>query len=275
MTDSTESKTDNDADRRKSASPIAEREDLVAGRNAVSELLKSGKTIDKLYILRGRKEGALAAVFAEARARGVPVAETDRAALDRLAPFNQGVVARIPPRDYASVDDILRNARDRGEEPFVVIADRVSDPQNLGALLRTAECAGCHGAIIPKHRAASLTAAVVKASAGACEHLPVCKAPNIASVLRYLKEKGVWIYALEADGVPYDTLDYKGGAAFVLGSEGEGLSRLVRESSDFVVSIPLHGRLNSLNVSAAAAIVLFEAAKSRRAGGGAAAKSRV
>ena len=240
-----------------------ESENLIAGRNAVRELLKSGKTIDKLYILKGVKDGLLSVIFAEATRAGVPVVESDRAALDRMAAANQGVIAQIPEREYASLEDIIALAAERGEAPFVVILDCVSDPHNLGAIIRSAECAGCHGVIIPKRRSALLTPAAVKASAGAVEHIPVCKVANLSSAIEYLKGNGLWIYALEADGQPYDGIDYKGGCALVLGSEGEGVSRLVRENSDFVVSIPMRGKVNSLNVSNAAAVVLFEVAKGR------------
>lgn len=244
-----------------------EREDLIAGRNAVRELLKSEKAIDKLYILKNR-EGMLTVIYAEALAAGVPVVETDRNALDRMAVANQGVVAQIPGREYATMDDILSLAAERGEAPFIVIADCVSDPHNLGAIIRTAECAGCHGVIVPKRRSALLTPAAVKASAGAVEHVPVCKVANLSSAIQYLKENGVWVYALEADGVDFDTQRYDGGGvAFVLGSEGDGVSRLVRENSDFVISIPMYGRLNSLNVSTAAAVVLFKAAAHRHGRG--------
>ncbi len=241
-----------------------ESENLIAGRNAVRELLKSGKTIDKLYILKGARDGLLTVIFAEATRAGVPVVESDRAALDRMAAANQGVIAQIPEREYASLEDIIALAAERGEAPFVVILDCVSDPHNLGAIIRSAECAGCHGVIIPKRRSALLTPSAVKASAGAVEHIPVCKVANLSSAIEYLKQNGLWIYALEADGQPYDGIDYKGGCALVLGSEGEGVSRLVRENCDFVVSIPMRGKVNSLNVSNAAAVVLFEAAKGRR-----------
>lgn len=250
------------ADYRKT--PPMESENMIAGRNAVRELLKSGKPIDKLYILKGAKDGLLSVILAEANRAGVPVAERDRAALDRMAVANQGVVAQIPERAYASLDDIIALARERNEAPFVVIADCINDPHNLGAIIRSAECAGCHGVIIPKRHSALLTPAAVKASAGAVEHIPVCKVSNLSMAIEFLKENGLWIYALEADGVPYDGLDYKGGCALVLGSEGEGVSRLVRENSDFVVSIPMRGKVNSLNVSNAAAVVLFEVAKGRR-----------
>ena len=250
------------ADYRKT--PPMESENMIAGRNAVRELLKSGKPIDKLYILKGAKDGLLSVILAEANRAGVPVAERDRAALDRMAVANQGVIAQIPERAYASLDDIIALARERNEAPFVVIADCINAPHNLGAIIRSAECAGCHGVIIPKRHSALLTPAAVKASAGAVEHIPVCKVSNLSMAIEFLKENGLWIYALEADGVPYDGLDYKGGCALVLGSEGEGVSRLVRENSDFVVSIPMRGKVNSLNVSNAAAVVLFEVAKGRR-----------
>jgi len=250
------------ADYRKT--PPMESENLIAGRNAVRELLKSGKPIDKLYILKGTRDGLLSVIFAEATRAGIPVAERDRAALDRMAVANQGVIAQIPERAYASLDDIIALAKERNEAPFVVIADCINDPHNLGAIIRSAECAGCHGVIIPKRHSALLTPAAVKASAGAVEHIPVCKVSNLSMAIEFLKENGLWIYALEADGVPYDGLDYKGGCALVLGSEGEGVSRLVRENSDFVVSIPMRGKVNSLNVSNAAAVVLFEVAKGRR-----------
>ncbi len=244
-----------------------ESENIVAGRNSVRELLKSGKAIDKLYVLKGAKDGSLSPIFSEALAKGVTVIETDRNALDRLAANNQGVVAQIPDREYATLDDILNLAKSKDEAPFVVICDGVCDPQNLGAIIRTAECAGCHGLIIPKRRSALLTSTVVKASAGAAERLPVCKVPNLNAAIEYLKQNNVWVYALEADGVPYDGQDFSGGAAFVLGSEGDGVSRLVKENSDCTISIPMYGTLNSLNVSTAAAVILFEAAKRRHGRG--------
>ncbi len=240
-----------------------ESENIVAGRNSVRELLKSGKAVDKIYFLKGAKDTTLSPLFAQATERGITVIESDRQQLDRLAANNQGVVAQIPDREYATLDGILAVAAERGEKPFVVICDGVCDPQNLGAIIRTAECAGCHGVIIPKRRTALLTSTVVKASAGAAERMAVCKVANLSSAIELLKQNGVWVYALEADGVPYDGQSFDGGVAFVLGSEGDGVSRLVRENSDLTVSIPMYGTLNSLNVSATAAIILFEAAKQR------------
>lgn len=255
-----------DREGRQFSAPVEESENLVAGRNAVRELLKSGRAIDKLFILKGQREGLLTVIYGEAVKAGVPVVETDRNALDRMAAANQGVVAQIPDREYASLDDILAFAESKGEAPFVVILDCVSDPHNLGAIIRTAECAGCHGVIIPKRRSALLTPSAVKASAGAVEHIPVCKVSNLSSAMEYLKQNNIWIYALEADGEPYDSQSFDGGVAFVLGSEGDGVSRLVRENSDFVLSIPMYGQLNSLNVSTAAAVMLFEAARGRHKG---------
>ncbi len=240
-----------------------ESENIIAGRNSVRELLKSGKAVDKIYFLKGAKDTTLSPLFSEAVSRGITVIETDRQGLDRLAANNQGVVAQIPEREYASLDDILAVAAARNEKPFVVICDGVCDPQNLGAIIRTAECAGCHGVVIPKRRTALLTSSVVKASAGAAERMAVCKVPNLSAAIEYLKQNNVWVYALEADGVPYDGQRFDGGVAFVLGSEGDGVSRLVKENSDLTVSIPMYGTLNSLNVSATAAIILFEAARQR------------
>ncbi|MBR6796483.1 MAG: 23S rRNA (guanosine(2251)-2'-O)-methyltransferase RlmB [Clostridia bacterium] len=240
-----------------------ESENIVAGRNAVRELLKSGKSIDKLYVQRDSKDGLITVIVAEAAAKRIPITEVDRRVLDGFAAANQGVVAFVPEREYASVEDILQAAADKGEAPFIVIADCINDPHNLGAIIRIAECAGAHGVIIPKRRSATLTATAVKASAGAAEHLPVAKVSNLSSAIELLKKNGVWVYALEADGAPYKSFKYDGGIAFVLGSEGEGVSRLVRENCDFVVSIPMKGKINSLNVSAAAAVVLFEASDFR------------
>ena len=243
-----------------------ESENLIAGRNAVRELLKSGKTIDKLYILKGVKDGLLSVIFAEATRAGVPVVESDRAALDRMAAANQGVIAQIPEREYASLEDIIALAAERGEAPFVVILDCVSDPHNLGAIIRSAECAGCHGVIIPKRRAVGLTPLVSKASAGAVEHLAIAKVSNIGATVRALKKEGVWVFAAEAGGKPYYETDFRGPCALVFGSEGNGVSDLVTKEADMITSIPMYGKVNSFNVSTAASVILAEAAKQHRQG---------
>ncbi|MBO4501943.1 MAG: 23S rRNA (guanosine(2251)-2'-O)-methyltransferase RlmB [Clostridia bacterium] len=237
----------------------------VCGRNAVSELLASGRPVDKLLVKKGEKDGALAVIVAKAVAAGIPVVEAPKQRLDSYSPHNQGVAALTPEREYATIDDILALAASKNEPPFIVILDHVNDPHNLGAVIRSAECAGAHGVIIPKRNAAAMGSIASKAAAGADAHVPVCRVPNVASAIDELKARGVWIYAAEADGSSIYDADISGSAAFVLGSEGGGVSRLAREKSDFVISIPMYGKINSLNVSAAAAVVLFEAARRRHA----------
>ena len=243
-------------------------EGLIEGRNALTEALKSGRTIDKLYVAEGSPDRSLARLAAQAREAGAVVVPTDRRKLDQMSPTgaHQGVIAAVAAHEYASVADILELAARRGEPPLLVICDELSDPHNLGAILRTAECAGAHGVIIPKRRSVGLTAVVAKTSAGAVEYLPVARVSNIAGTIRELKEKGVWIYgtAADADSELYKT-DLTGPAAIVIGSEGEGMSRLVRESCDLLVSIPMKGQISSLNASAAAAVMLYEALRQRSA----------
>ncbi|MBQ6042878.1 MAG: 23S rRNA (guanosine(2251)-2'-O)-methyltransferase RlmB [Clostridia bacterium] len=235
----------------------------VCGRNAVNELLASGRAVDKLLVKSGEKDQTLSVIVARAVKAGIPVVEAPRKRLDSYSDHHQGVVALVPEREYAELDDIFALAHDRGEPPFIVVLDHVNDPHNLGAVIRSAECAGAHGVIIPKRNAAALGSIASKAAAGADAHLPVCRVANIAQTLDELKERGVWIFAAEAGGTSLYECDLSGGAAFVMGSEGEGVSRLVREKSDFVISVPMYGKLNSLNVSAAAAVILFEAARRR------------
>ncbi len=235
----------------------------VYGRNAVSELLKSGKTIDKLLVRSGEKDGPLSVIAAKAIAAGIPVVEADKRKLDSYSPANQGVVALVPERDYASLDDIFALASSRNESPFIVVLDHVNDPHNLGAIIRSAECAGVHGVIIPKRNAAAMGSVASKASAGADAYVPVCKVANVAQTIDELKERGVWIFSAEADGTSVYEADLKGAVAIVLGSEGDGVSRIIKEKSDFIVSIPMYGKINSLNVSAAAAVLMFEASRRR------------
>lgn len=236
-------------------------EGVIAGRNAVIELLKSGRCIDKLYVKKGELEGSAKLIVSEAAARGIPVIETERSGLDRLSggSLHQGVVAVAAAKEYVGIDDILQIAKERNEVPFVVILDGVEDPYNLGAIIRTAECAGVHGVIIPKRRSALLSSTVEKASAGALEYMAVAKVSNLTFAVDELKKAGLWIYAAEADGQAIHKTDMRGPAAFVFGSEGGGISPLLRSKCDFVVSVDLKGKINSLNVSAAAAVVLFEA----------------
>ena len=235
----------------------------VIGRNAVRELLRADRPIDKLLVQKGERTGSIVVLVAEAIERGIPVIETEKSKLDTLAGYapHQGVIAFAAEKEYCSVDDIIAYARSKNEEPFILIADGINDPHNLGALIRCAEAAGCHGLIIPKRRSVTLTATVSKASAGAIEHMRVAKVTNLASTVEDLKKKGIWIYSAEADGQDIDTVDIVTPAAFVLGSEGQGVSRLIREKSDFVLSIPMRGKVNSLNVSSAGAVILFHARK--------------
>ncbi len=249
------------------SAPQAPSEGAICGRNAVRELLATGRDVDKLFVARGEREGAAVPIVAEAIARHIPVIEADRKKLDALCGHSrhQGVVALAAERDYASLDDILALAASRGEPPFLVLCDGIEDPHNLGAIIRSAECAGAHGIVIPKRRAVGLTSVVAKASAGAIEHLPIAKVANLSAAIDELKKKGLWIYAADMDGQAYYETDLSGALALVLGNEGAGISRLVREKCDFVVSIPLYGKVNSMNVSAAAAVLLCETARQRGA----------
>lgn len=244
-------------------SPEPMPENLVAGRNAVLELLKTGRDVDKIFVKRGDREGSIKVLVAQAIERKIPVLEVDGLKLDALCGGqikHQGVVAFAAEKEYCTVDDLFEIAKDRGEEPFFVIADNITDPNNLGAMIRSAEGAGAHGLILPKRHAAGLTVVVAKASAGALAHLAVAKVSNLATTILELKKRGVWIFTAEAGGTDYHRCDMKVPAAFVFGSEGEGVSRLIREESDFIVSLPMRGKVNSLNVSAATAIILYEAA---------------
>ena len=255
------------ADRnRPSKVPQAEADGVIEGRNAVTEALRTGTVIDKIFILKGETDAALGHIASTARAKGIVVVDADRRKLDRMSVTHshQGVIALCAVREYASVDDILAAARDKGENPLIVVCDELSDPHNLGAVIRTACCAGAHGVIIPKRRSAGLTAVVAKTSAGAVSHIPVARVPNITALLNELKQEGVWIFGTAMGGSTslYEA-DLKGPAAIVIGSEGDGMTRLAAENCDFLVSIPMKGDLNSLNASASAAILLYEAVRQR------------
>ena len=239
---------------------------IIEGRNAVIEALRAGTAVDKVYIAKGETDATLGHIASTARGKGIVVVEADRRKLDAMSVTrsHQGVIAVAAVREYASVSDILQSARDKGEPPLVVVCDELSDPHNLGAVIRTAEAAGAHGVIIPKRRSAGLTAIVAKTSAGAVSYLPVARVANLTALLRELKEEGLWVFGTAADGsTSLYQADLKGPAAIVIGSEGDGMSRLVREQCDFLVSIPMRGQVNSLNASAAAAVVLYEAVRQR------------
>lgn len=241
-------------------------ENMLEGRNALTEALSAGRPVDKVYIAAGDTDRALARLAALAKQAGAVVVETDRRKLDQMSATgaHQGVIAMTAAHSYASMDDIFARAEESGRPPLIVICDELTDPHNLGAILRTAECAGAHGVIIPKRRSVGLTAVVGKASAGAVEYMPVVRVGNITAAIRELKSRGVWVYGTAADGA--QTLyqaDLKGAAAIVIGNEGEGMSRLVAESCDVMLSIPMRGKISSLNASAAAAILLYEAVRQR------------
>ena len=244
----------------------AEADGIIEGRNAVIEALRAGETIDKIYLQKGETDKTLGHIASKARAAGVVVVEADRRKLDAMSRTHshQGVIALAAVREYATVDDILNAAREKGEPPLIVVCDELSDPHNLGAVIRTADAAGAHGVIIPKRRSAGLTAVVAKTSAGAVAHVPVVRVANLPSLLKELKEEGVWVFGTAMNGsTPLYQADLKGPAAIVIGSEGEGMGRLVTENCDFTVSIPMFGKINSLNASAAAAVLLYEAVRQR------------
>ena len=244
----------------------AEADGVIEGRNAVIEALRAGTAIDKIYLAKGDTDSALGHIANTARANGVVVVNADRRKLDEMSRTHahQGVIAVAAVREYASIEDIFQRAEEQGEAPLIVLCDELPDPHNLGAVIRTAECAGAHGVVIPKRRSAGLTAIVAKTSAGAVSHIPVARVPNLTALMKELQKRGVWIFGAEMNGTTslYEA-DLKGPAAIVIGSEGSGMSRLVAETCDFTVSIPMKGKINSLNASAAAAILLYEAVRQR------------
>ena len=242
--------------------------EIIEGRNAVIEALRAERSIDKIYINKGDVDKTLGHIASKARDAGIVVVECDRRKLDSMSvtKAHQGVIAVCAVRDYCSIDEILSLAEERGEDPFVIVCDEISDPHNLGAIIRSAECAGAHGLVIPKRRSAGLTAIVDKASAGAAEHARIARVANIPAALKELKERGLWVYGTAADGANdlWHT-DFSGPVALVIGSEGDGMGRLVRECCDFIVSLPMKGQISSLNASNAAAITMYEILRQRMA----------
>ena len=239
--------------------------DIIAGRNPVFEAVKSGRSIDKILIAKGAKNGAVIGILAKAKERKIPVKEVDSKKLDFLSggAVHQGIVATSSIKEYSSVEDIFALAEERNEPPFIVVLDEIEDPHNLGAIIRSAECAGAHGVIIPERRSATLNYTVGKASAGAVEYLPVARVTNIAKCIDSLKEKNVWVFGADMDGTDYRECDFSGGVALVIGNEGKGMSRLVREHCDSIVSLPVKGHIDSLNASVAAGILMYRVAESR------------
>ena len=259
----TERRADRFAERKTDAEEV---EGQLEGRNALTEALRAGRTIDKVFIADGDTDRGLQRLAVEAKEAGAVIVPVDRRKLDQMSftRSHQGVIALAAAHDYYTVDDILEEAAQRGENALIVICDELSDPHNLGAIMRSAECAGAHGVIIPKRRSVGLTATVAKASAGAVEYMKVARVTNINNTINELKEKGVWVFGTAAEGsVPMYKADLTGPAAIVIGNEGDGMSPLVRKNCDMLVHIPMKGRISSLNASAAASILLYEAVRQR------------
>ena len=234
--------------------------DLLIGRNAVTEALKSDREIDTLILMRNNNNPALSRLASMAKEKGAVVKEVDSKKLDFMCggANHQGVAAYVAAHEYSSVDEILAYAEEKGEVPFIVVCDEIEDPHNLGAIIRTAECAGVHGVIIPKRRSASLNFTVGKTSAGALEYMRVARVSNLASTIDELKEKGCWVYGADMDGTDYKKTDFSGAVVLVIGSEGKGIGKLIRQKCDAIVSLPMKGNINSLNASVAAGILMYE-----------------
>ena len=234
--------------------------DLLIGRNAVTEALKSDREIDTLILMRNNNNPALSRLASMAKEKGAVVKEVDSKKLDFMCggANHQGVAAYVAAHEYASVEDIFAYAEEKGEAPFIVVCDEIEDPHNLGAIIRTAECAGVHGVIIPKRRSASLNFTVGKTSAGALEYMRVARVSNLASTIDELKEKGCWVYGADMDGTDYKKTDLSGAVVLVIGSEGKGIGKLIRQKCDAIVSLPMKGNINSLNASVAAGILMYE-----------------
>lgn len=239
--------------------------DVIAGRNPVSEAIKSGRTIDKIMIAKGAKTGAIVGILAKAKEKKIPIKEVDSKKLDFLSggAVHQGIIATAAIKEYQTVDDIFALAESRGESPFVIVLDEIEDPHNLGAIIRTAECAGAHGVIIPERRSATLNYTVGKASAGAVEYLPVARVTNLVNCIDSLRDRGLWVFGADMNGTDYTECDFKGAVAIVIGNEGKGLGRLLREHCDAIVSLPIKGHIDSLNASVAAGILMYQIAQQR------------
>lgn len=242
------------------------KEGVIAGRNAILEAMKSGTGIEKIFISRGEHEGSIVRILALAKEKKISVQECDRVKLEFLCGVrnHQGIVAYLAQKEYCTIDDILRCAEEKGEAPFILIADEIADPHNLGAIIRTAEACGAHGIIVPRHRGVGVTPVVAKSSAGAVFYVNMAKVTNIVQAIEELKKKGVWVYGTDAVGTStlFET-DFTGPCALVIGSEGNGMSRLVTEKCDFLLSIPMTGKINSLNASVAASVLMYETMRQR------------
>ena len=240
-------------------------ENKIEGRNAVLEALRAGKPIDKLYVLDGCPDGPVRTIIREAKKGDTIINYVKKERLDQLSEtgHHQGVIAMAASYEYATVEDIQEKAREKGEAPFIFVLDNIEDPHNLGAMIRTANLAGAHGVIIPKRRAVGLTPTVARTSAGAINYTPVAKVTNLKQTMEQLKKEGMWFVCADMDGTPYYQMDLKGPMGLVIGNEGEGVSRLIKETCDFVASIPMKGDIDSLNASVAAGVLAFEIARQR------------
>lgn len=238
---------------------------LIIGRNPIYEALKSGRELNQIFVARGERGGSIGKIIALAKQNGVPIKEVDAKKLDYMSSggAHQSVAAFCASHEYSSVEQILEYAAERNEKPFIIILDEIEDPHNLGAIIRTADAVGAHGVIIPKRRSAALTGIVAKASAGAIEYVRVARVTNLASTIDDLKQQGIWVYCSDMNGEDYRKVDFSGAAALIIGSEGKGVSRLIREKSDVIVSLPMKGKINSLNASVAAAVLMYAAADGR------------
>jgi len=240
-------------------------EDILFGRNCVKEALKSGRTIDNIMIVRGNKNGSLGEIITMAKEKGIPVKEVDGKKLDFLCKgaVHQGIVATAACKQYATVEDIFRSAEEKGENPFIIILDEIEDPHNLGAIIRTAECTGVHGIIIPKRRSVGLSYVVGKSSAGAVEYVNVARVTNLSATINELKKKGVWVFGADMNGEPSEHFDLKGSIAIVVGNEGKGIGKLVKSQCDGIISLPMKGKINSLNASVACGVIMYDVLKQR------------
>lgn len=242
-----------------------QRNDIIAGRNPVMEAIRSGRSIESILVAKGERSGSVVAIIAKAKQKNIPVKDVDSKKLDFLAKGvnHQGIVAQCAVKEYSTLEDIFALAEERGESPFIIVLDKIEDPHNLGAIIRTAECTGAHGVIIPERRSAGLSYTVEKTSAGALEYMPVVRVKNISAVLQKLKDKGIWVYGADMDGEHYKKVNFDGAVALVIGNEGKGISPLVAKDCDVIVSLPMKGKINSLNASVAAGILMYEIADKR------------
>lgn len=242
-----------------------QRNDIIAGRNPVMEAIRSGRSIESILVAKGERSGSVVAIIAKAKQKNIPVKDVDSKKLDFLAKGvnHQGIVAQCAVKEYSTLEDIFALAEERGESSFIIVLDKIEDPHNLGAIIRTAECAGAHGVIIPERRSAGLSYTVEKTSAGALEYMPVVRVKNISAVLQKLKDKGIWVYGADMDGEHYKKVNFDGAVALVIGNEGKGISPLVAKDCDVIVSLPMKGKINSLNASVAAGILMYEIADKR------------